>query len=179
MTHHDWLIKTFTTHGMSHTRIYKVWCRMKSRCNNSNSSDYYLYGARGIGVCKEWTSSFEMFYKWAKENGYREGLTLDRIDVNGNYEPQNCRWVTMKIQSNNKRNNRLISFNGETRTIAQWSEITGISKDTIAHRLKIGWDTEKALYAPSRKKREDCKHDTTNEKHFTAYSRGLEQGIAL
>ena len=153
MTHHEWLIKTFTTHGMSKTKIYKVWVRMKDRCNNPKSSDYYLYGARGIAVCKEWLSGFEVFYEWASENGYKEGLTLDRIDVNGDYETSNCRWVTVKVQSNNKRNNRFITFDGETRTIKQWSEITGIAPDTISHRLKIGWNIEQALYRPSRKRR--------------------------
>lgn len=137
-----------TKHGLRNTHLYGVWCTMKSRCNNENSKHYALYGGRGITVCHEW-QKFEPFYNWAIENGYKEGLTLDRIDVNGNYEPSNCRWVDVKTQQNNRRNNRLITYNGETKTLAQWADEKGISKTTLHNRLtKSKWSVEKALNTP-------------------------------
>lgn len=96
---------------------------MKQRCCGYNAKSYKHYGGRGITVCEEWRNSFEAFYEWAMANGYSDSLTLDRIDVNGNYEPSNCRWATMKEQNNNKRNNRNITYKGETHTLAQWIEI--------------------------------------------------------
>jgi hypothetical protein len=99
-------------------------------------------------VCAEWDNDFKAFYDWAMANGYKEGLTLDRIDNNGNYEPSNCRWVTVKEQSNNRRSNRLLSFRGETKTVSQWAEVIGMSRDTLHHRLASGWDVEMALTTP-------------------------------
>ena len=92
-----------TTHGKSNTRLFKIWMNIRNRCVRCTASDYKYYGGRGISVCNEWANSFEAFYSWAVSNGYEEHLTIDRIDVNGNYCPENCRWVTMKVQSQNKR----------------------------------------------------------------------------
>lgn len=102
---------------------------------------------RGIKVCKEWLGEhgFQDFYRWALENGYQDNLTIDRIDVNGNYEPNNCRWSTMKEQQNNRRDNHILELNGEKHTIAEWSEITGINAGTIRSRLKLDWSIEEAL----------------------------------
>lgn len=137
--------KRITTHGESRSKLYYVWNDMKSRCTDCNSLPFKDYGGRGIRVCDEWLNSYAKFSEWAKENGYACGLTLDRMDVNGDYEPSNCRWVSMKVQGNNKRTNRVISFNGESHTLTEWSEIAGIGKDTIRRRLNAGWDIKDAL----------------------------------
>lgn len=118
---------------------------MKSRCTNTTIKAYKDYGGRGIKVCDEWLNSFEAFYDWAMKNGYADHLSIDRIDVNGNYCPENCRWATRKTQQMNKTNNLLIDFNGEKHTLAEWSEITGINRATIKSRLNAGWTIEKAL----------------------------------
>ena len=100
---------THTTHGMSYTRLYKTWCNMKSRCYNEHTKHFMHYGGRGIKVCDEWKDSFEAFMQWALSNGYSDALTIDRIDVDGNYEPSNCRWATMLAQNRNKRSKKTAS----------------------------------------------------------------------
>lgn len=133
------------THNMTNTRIYRIWCNVKSRCTNSNIKQYKDYGGRGITVCDEWLNSFEAFYDWSIANGYAENLTIERIDVNGNYEPSNCKWATTKEQSLNRTDNHKLTCEGETKTIAEWSEITGIHRSTIESRLKAGLTIEQAL----------------------------------
>lgn len=133
-----------TKHGMFGTRIYGIWHGIKTRCENSHNANYKNYGGRGINVCEEWRE-FEPFYEWALSNGYKEGLTIERVDVNGNYEPSNCRWATVKEQMNNKRNNHLITYNGETKTVSQWAEELGINRETIYTRLSRGWSEGRAL----------------------------------
>jgi len=102
------------------------------------------YGGRGIKICDEW-DSYEAFRDWSLANGYEEGLSIDRIDNDGNYEPSNCRWVDAKTQGNNRRSNNNLTYNGDTHTIKEWSEITGINWSTIKERLKQGWTVERAL----------------------------------
>lgn len=132
------------------TRLYTVWKGMRERCSNSNSKAYAHYGARGVTVCDEW-NDFESFYSWAISNGYNEDLptslcTIDRIDNNLGYSPDNCRWVCVKEQARNRTNNHIISFNGQSKTIAEWSEITGIPERVISSRInRYGWSVERAL----------------------------------
>lgn len=138
-TSSDRLRKRSVKHNLSTTKLYSVWRDMKQRCNNPKSTAYKYYGGRGIRVCKEWNDSAKTFYDWAMANGYREGLTIDRINVNGDYEPNNCRWATMKQQVQNRRVS-LLTYNGETHTYDEWSEITGIKKNVIRkrkNRLKL------------------------------------------
>lgn len=133
-------------HGMFGTRLYKIWDGMKYRCHNSNSTAYKNYGARGIIVCEEWRNNFQTFYDWSISHGYSADLTLDRLDVNGNYEPSNCRWATDIQQHNNTRKNHYVTYNGETHTIAEWSRITGINPSTLNSRITTkGWTIERAL----------------------------------
>lgn len=132
-------------HNMSQSRLHKTWSGMKSRCYYENDISYKLYGGRGIRVCDEWKDDFIAFRDWALSHGYRENLTIDRIDTNGNYEPRNCRWATVKEQANNRRSSHFLTMNGETKTIQQWSDELGIKDVTIHARLKNGWGIEKAL----------------------------------
>lgn len=125
-------------HGMYGTRLYHIWNGLMGRCNNANNKDYKNYGGRGISVYEKWKVPNE-FFEWALSNGYTDGLSLDRIDVNGDYSPDNCRWISMKKQQRNKRNNRVIEFNGEAHCIAEWAEIVGIPRQTIISRLRHGW----------------------------------------
>lgn len=135
-------------HGKRYTRIYRIWRSMKYRCYNSDYSNYENYGGRGIIVCDEWKDNFQAFYNWAIQNGYNDKLTIDRINVNGNYEPMNCRWETMKVQENNKRNNRVLLYNGKEQTITQWADEIGIKRETLISRLNAGWNIERALTEP-------------------------------
>lgn len=136
-------------HGESRTRLWNIWEGMRERCSIPTSSGYKNYGGRGITVCDEWRNSYSSFKKWALSNGYRDDLTIDRIDVNGNYEPGNCRWSTVKVQNENKRNNRFVCFNGERHTVAGWAKILGINTVTLHDRLyKNNWTIERALTEP-------------------------------
>lgn len=145
----------FYKHGKANTRLFNIFNSMKQRCLNNLDKNYKLYGGKGVKICREWLDKeegFINFYNWAIQNGYNENLTIDRIDVNGDYEPNNCRWVTMKIQANNRRNNHLVTYNGETHTISEWSEITNINKTTLAKRLNVyKWSVEKALTKKTKK----------------------------
>lgn len=136
-------------HGKSSTALCRVWYEIRKRCTNKNYKHFNHYGGRGITMCNEWWDSFQAFYDWSVSNGYKEGLTLDRIDVNGNYCPDNCRWVNRKVQANNTRSNHYITFNGETHTMSEWAEITGISYSTLRSRINLyKWDINKALTIP-------------------------------
>ena len=133
-----------TKHGMWRTKIYEIWRSMLKRCYKEYRPEYKNYGGRGITVCDEWRGDFNAFYQWAIANGYDENAkqgdcTLDRIDVNGPYSPENCRWVDMKTQQNNRRNNKLIEIDSINYTSAQLSEMTGLSRKQIDFRLSKGY----------------------------------------
>lgn len=125
------------THGNSGSRLYRIWANMKSRCYNPGSDRYDSYGARGITVCDEWRESYVEFEKWALLSGYNDLLTIDRINVNGNYEPSNCRWSTNVEQGNNKTNNIIVKYNGEKHTLSEWARITKINYNTLYYRLYV------------------------------------------
>lgn len=125
-------------HKQSGTRLYRIWQGIKERCHNENSPDFKNWGARGIKVCDEWKNSFEAFYQLAIENGYSENLTIDRIDNNNGYNPQNCKWSTSKEQSRNRRSNIDITIGNTTKTLTEWCEIFNLSYGTVNaryHRL--------------------------------------------
>lgn len=138
-------------HGKTDSRLYGVWCAIKSRCYNPNVPEYRYYGARGISMCDEWRQDFVSFYDWMMSHGYdpsqpRGVCTIDRIDYNGPYSPENCRIVSQLEQMNNVRSNHTVEYNGETHTIAEWSRITGINQFKIRNRIsKLGWSPERTL----------------------------------
>ena len=134
-------------HGGSGTRLYRVWRNMKSRCNCPTASKYNLYGGRGIKVCDEWLS-FDGFQNWSLSNGYRDDLTIDRIDGGKNYYPENCRWVTPKVQGNNTSQNHKITYGERTQTLAQWADELGIPYKTVSERIRRKWDVKKAFETP-------------------------------
>ncbi len=135
-----------TKHGCADKeRLYRIWSLMRDRCNNANSPHYALYGGRNITVCDEW-NDYGTFRSWAIANGYSNKLSLDRIDSNGNYCPENCRWTTQKKQCNNKRNNHYLTYLGKTQTMSEWAEELGINYNTLRSRLNnYGWSVEDAL----------------------------------
>lgn len=136
-------------HGETKTRLFKIWSSMHERCERPKHKHYHSYGGRGITICPEWRE-FMPFANWARANVYSDNLTIDRIDNNGNYEPSNCRWVTVKEQQNNKRTNRIIFYKGERYTLTQLAEKVGIKKTTLKERLNMGWSIEDAVNKPVR-----------------------------
>lgn len=136
-------------HGWRNTRLYREWRSMKSRCCHKSVNGYKNYGGRGIEVCNEWKNDFTTFKDWAISNGYNDNLSLDRIDVNGNYEPDNCRWVSLKEQGRNRRNNNFITFGGETHCLSEWAEILSIDRATLYNRIyRSKWTIERAFTEP-------------------------------
>lgn len=144
------------THKLSGTRLYHTWTQMKMRCHNPNDNSYERYGGRGIKVCDEWRNSFETFKTWALSNGYSDNLTIDRIDVNGNYSPDNCRWATIKEQSLNRRSNIKVPFNGTEVTLKELSELVDIHYSVLVGRYKRG-DRGERLIRPSGADRNNAK----------------------
>lgn len=134
-------------HGQTGTKLFCVWEGMLRRCTDANNKNYKNYGGRGITVCNEW-HEFVAFRNWAISNKYRDDLTIERKNVNGNYCPENCCWATWKEQANNRRNNVIIKYCNTQKTLAEWSEITGLSAATISYRIKHGWSAERALTIP-------------------------------
>ena len=136
--------QTRKTHGFSKSRIYSIWSKIKLRCYNKNDEFHYnLYGKRGITVCDEWKNNFMAFYNWAMANGYKDNLTIDRINANGNYEPSNCRWATIKEQCNNRRTTVIVKYNGLSKSLMEWAEQLNISYSTLRKRFHRGVSLDK------------------------------------
>ncbi len=133
-----------TTHGMTNTTEFESWHQMKSRCCNPKNKDYHNYGGRRITVCERWLESFENFFLDMGPRPEPE-YSIDRIDVNGNYCPENCKWATKREQANNKRKTRKIEYNGQTYSLSQFCEIFNVIRSTFTQRLDIGWPIEKAM----------------------------------
>ncbi len=152
--HKELLRKRLTKHNMSNTRLYSIWHGINERCTRTGTRISKNYGDRGISVCDEW-KQFEPFHEWAIENGYSEDLSIDRINVNGNYEPSNCRWVDVITQANNTRNNHYVTIGEETFTITQWARLKGISTSGIYLRVKNGMTFEEAITKPVKKIRKE------------------------
>lgn len=148
--HSEVLAERNTRHGLRGTRLYNIWGLMVQRCYNQETSCYDAYGGRGIDIYPEWRDSFQAFYEWSMSNGYKENLTIDRIDNDKGYSPDNCRWVTRKVQANNTRRNHYITYNGETHTLTEWAETLGFNPDTLGSRIYRGWGLDKALTTPVR-----------------------------
>lgn len=136
-------------HGGKGTRLYRIWQQMKNRCHNPNTPRFPDYGGRGITVCEEWKDDFQTFYDWAMANGYEDHLTIDRIDNDKGYSPENCRWATDLQQANNSRHCHMITWNGETHSLSEWSRILDISRGCLNNRLlRYGYSVDRAFTEP-------------------------------
>lgn len=134
------------------TTLYATWCNMKSRCYCKTNTCYKHYGGRGIKICDEWINNFDNFKNWALSNGFKSGLTIDRIDVNGDYCPENCRWTTRKLQSDNKRDTKHFLYNGNMFTLNELSDKYNVKYNILYDRMfRLGWDIDKAIKTQVRK----------------------------
>ena len=143
----------FTTRKDGPDRLYKIWSSMKARCLNPNIAAYPRYGGRGIKICDEWLNSYTAFRTWALSNGYNDTLSIDRIDNDKGYSPENCRWADRVTQQNNRSFNHKVTFNNETHTFAEWEKITGIKQVTIRQRLSRGLPMEQVFFDGNLKER--------------------------
>lgn len=139
------------THGQTGSRLFKIYHGIKARCYNKNFNEYDRYGGRGIGLCKEWLDNPQSFFDWSLQNGYNDDLTIDRIDNNGNYSPENCRWITRKEQNSNTSRNVIYEYNGEALNLSRICEKYGINYSTIRKRLKCGMSIKEAVETPINK----------------------------
>ena len=134
-------------------RLYRIYKSMKQRCYNPRTPNYQIYGKRGIRICNEWLNDYDAFCKWSLAHGYDDSLSIDRIDTNGNYCPENCRWADSFTQMRNTTRNKYLTINGEIKTVSEWCEIYDINQHTYYGRLREGWDPIEALRVPSKGKR--------------------------
>jgi len=137
-------VRAYHWHSRTHSSVYYTWNHMKNRCTNPNAADYKYYGGRGIKVCDRWMNSFPDFLTDMGNKPTRYH-TLERINKDGNYEPSNCKWATMKEQSRNKSNARILELNGIKKSTIEWAEFLGINVKTIRSRLNYGWPVERVL----------------------------------
>lgn len=143
------LLANNTTHGLSYHPLYNVWNSMRQRCSNKNAHAYCRYGGRDITVCLKW-QNFKRFYDWAVSNGYQKGLTIERVENSGNYNSDNCTWIPLEQQARNRRNNKIVEYNGKSMILADWSKEIGINQTVLSKRLLHGWSIEKAFTTPLR-----------------------------
>lgn len=146
------LVNATKKHGMSNTKLFAMWRDMRNRCYNEKVDRYENYGGRGIKVCDEWKDNFEPFMKWALANGYKDGLSIERIDVNGDYEPSNCKWIPVKQQARNKTTNVMIDYYGKRICIKELSEITGLNDKMLYARYSRGDRGERLWRKPRQTK---------------------------
>ena len=143
--HKKLLSERAKTHGDSKTRLYKIWLGIKKRCLDKNSTTFMYYGGRGINLCDDWLD-YSSFKKWSLENCYKENLSIDRIDNNGNYTPKNCRWVDKKEQANNRRTNHFLEYKGEKRSMMDWCRKLGLNYNKVRSRINsYHWTVEEAF----------------------------------
>lgn len=145
-----------TVHHMKGTKMYNTWLAMKRRCYSPEHEGYKNYGGRGIKVCDEWKNDFMNFYTWAISHGYKDNLTIDRINVNESYTPNNCKWSNIKEQQRNRTNNRMIKFKGQIKCLAEWAEEYNINPSALKLRLCRNWPIEKALLTPIKNNKKNC-----------------------
>lgn len=141
------IYRKYASESRKNKKLYHVWCSMRHRCTMKSDTNYYKYGARGIQVCSEW-ENWDNFYNWSMNNGYADGLSIDRIDSSGNYCPENCRWTDKITQANNTRRNRMITYNGKTQTLAEWCRELDLDYHTISSRIhnhSQKWSIDKIL----------------------------------
>lgn len=142
-------LKPNLRHGMSHTRLYYAWNNIKKRCYNESTPAYKNYGGRGIKMCDAWKDSFESFAEWSLSNGYTDSLTIERIDVNGDYCPENCTWIPLNEQQNNRTSCLYFTYNGETKNLHEWCSSLNLPYMTVHNRIyKLNWDFERAISEP-------------------------------
>lgn len=138
-----------TTHGLSKHGLYNTWVMIRRRCYSDYSIVYHHYGGRGISMCEEWENDFKSFYDWSINNGWQKGLQIDRINNDGDYTPDNCRWVTSKVNNGNKRSNRKIEYRGEIKILSDWARDFNMHSETLGKRLDISkMSIEEALTIP-------------------------------
>lgn len=137
-------------HGLRNTRLYSIWSNIKTRCFNNHDPHYERWGGRGISMCDEWRNNFKTFYDWAIQHGYAPDLQIDRIDNNGDYTPNNCRWVSITEQNRNKRNIIFITYNNVTKTADGWAKQLHLGHDTVRQRYHRGWTAEECLFGKVR-----------------------------
>lgn len=138
----------YSKHGQYNSRLYRIWLGIKSRCNNQNAHNYSNYGGRGITISGLWDKEFIEFYRWSMENGYNDSLTIDRINSNDGYNPENCQWVDYKTQARNRSNTRLIEYNGKSMCLKDWSDELGINYNSLQTRLNNNWTIQDAFEIP-------------------------------
>ncbi|WP_215410423.1 HNH endonuclease [Escherichia coli] len=168
----------YSKHGMTHTKLYKVFIGMKTRCKKSNNNPRNKhYREKGITICDEWLNDSSKFIEWALNNGYQEGLEIDRIDNDKGYSPDNCRWVTHAENMRNTCKTRMLTVNGETNTIHYFSEKYGIGEHTIHIRLRLGWSHEAAVLLPLRKEKIREKRSIQQIADYSANAERAERSI--